>query len=61
VARPGEERAPEWGPAEGYSYQARCALERRDAVAARDALERALLIAPDFKAAQRLLKQILAS
>jgi hypothetical protein len=61
VARPGEERAPEWGPAEGYSYQARCALERRDAVAARDALERALLIAPDFKAAQRLLKQIIAS
>jgi tetratricopeptide (TPR) repeat protein len=61
VARPGEERAPEWGPAEGYAYAGRCALERGDAVAARDALERALLIAPDFKAARRLLKQITAS
>ncbi len=61
VARPGEERAPEWGPAEGYAYEARCALQRGDAVAARDALERALLIAPDFKAARQLLKPITAS
>jgi hypothetical protein len=61
AARPGEEHVPEWGPAEGYTYQARCALERGDAVSARDALERALLIAPDFKAARQLLKQITAS
>ena len=61
VARPGEERAPEWGPAEGYTYQARCALQRGDAIAARDALERALLIAPDLRAARQLLKQMTAS
>lgn len=61
VARPGEEHVPEWGPAEGYTYAARCALERGDAASARDALERALLIAPDFKAARLLLKQITAS
>jgi hypothetical protein len=41
--------------------QGRCALERGDAVAARDALERALLIAPDLRAARRLLKQMTAS
>ena len=47
AARPGEEHVPEWGLAEGYTYRARCDLERGDAAAARDALERALLIAPD--------------
>jgi hypothetical protein len=58
MARPSEEHVPEWGPAEGYTYQARCALERGDAAAARDALERALLIAPDFTVARQLMKQI---
>lgn len=60
VARPGEERAPEWGAAEGYAYRARCDLERGDVVAARDALERALLIAPGFQLARRLMARITA-
>ena len=60
AARPGEEHVPEWGPAEGYTYRARCDLERGDAAAARDALERALLIAPDYQLARRLVARITA-
>ena len=60
AARPGEEHVPEWGPAEGYTYRARCDLERGDAAAARDALERALLIAPDYQLARRLIARITA-
>jgi hypothetical protein len=60
AARPGAEQAPEWGLAEGYTYRARCDLERGDAGAARDALERALLIAPDFQLARRLVARITA-
>ncbi|HSY08780.1 MAG TPA: hypothetical protein VK820_09630 [Steroidobacteraceae bacterium] len=60
AARPGAEHVPEWGPAEGYTYRARCDLERGDAAAARDALERALLIAPDFQLARRLIARITA-
>jgi tetratricopeptide (TPR) repeat protein len=60
AARPGEEHVPEWGPAEGYAYRARCDLERGDAGAARDALERALLIAPDYQLARRLIARITA-
>jgi len=58
AARPGEEHVPEWGPAEGYTYRARCDFERGDAAAARDALERALLIAPDYQLARRLIARI---
>jgi hypothetical protein len=36
--RPGADRVPEWGSAEGYTFRARCDLERGDAAAARDAL-----------------------
>jgi len=57
-ARSGEEHVPEWGLAEGYAYRARCDLERGDAAAARDALERALLIAPDYQLARRLIARI---
>ena len=60
AARPGEEHVPEWGLAEGYTYRARCDLERGDAAAARDALERALLIAPDYQLARRLVARITA-
>jgi hypothetical protein len=60
AARPGEEHVPEWGVAEAYTYRARCDLERGDAAAARDALERALLIAPDFQLARRLVARITA-
>jgi len=60
AARPGAEHVPEWGPAEGYTYRARCDLARADTAAARDALERALLIAPDFQLARRLIARITA-
>jgi hypothetical protein len=60
AARPAAEHVPEWGLAEGYAYQARCALDRGEVGAARDALERALLIAPDFQLARRLIAHITA-
>jgi hypothetical protein len=60
AARPGEEHVPEWGTAEGYAFWGRCELDRGEAVAARDALERALLIAPDFALARRLIARITA-
>jgi len=60
AARPAEEHVPEWGLAEGYAYQARCDLDHGEVGAARDALERALLIAPDFQVARRLIARITA-
>jgi hypothetical protein len=60
AARPGAEHVPEWGGAEGYTYRARCDLARGDAASARDALERALLIAPDFQLARRMIARITA-
>jgi hypothetical protein len=58
AARSGAEHVPDWGLAEAYTYRANCDLERSDAAAARDALERALLIAPDFQMARRLIARI---
>jgi tetratricopeptide (TPR) repeat protein len=60
AARPEEEHVPEWGTAEGYTSSARCHLEHGDPAAARDALERALLIAPDYQLARRLMARITA-
>ena len=60
AARPAEEHVPEWGLAEGYAYRARCDLDHGAVGAARDALERALLIAPDFQLARRLIARITA-
>jgi len=60
AARPGEEHVPEWGLADAYTYRARCDLDRGDVGQARDALERALLIAPDFQLARRLIARITA-
>jgi tetratricopeptide (TPR) repeat protein len=56
--RQGVERTPGWGAAEAYTYLGRGYLERGDVLNARDALERALLIAPDFAMAKRLLTKI---
>ena len=56
--RQGIEHAPSWGAAEAYVYLARCQLERGATLAARDALERALLIAPEFAEARRLMARI---
>jgi len=49
---------PGWGAAEAYTWLGRCYLDTGDAVKARDALERALLIAPEFGRARRLLAAI---
>jgi hypothetical protein len=56
--RHGVDRTPGWGAAEAYTYLGRGYLERGDVLNARDALERALLIAPDFVLAKRLLTKI---
>jgi len=58
--RAGIERLPGWGAAEAYFYLARDLLDHADPVAARDALEHALLIAPEFLQARRLMAKILA-
>ena len=52
------DKVPGWGSAEAYTWLGRCYLDSGDAVAARDALERALLIAPEFGQARRLLAAI---
>lgn len=56
--RQGMDRTPGWGAAEAYTYLGRGYLERGDVLNARDALERALLIAPDFALAKRLMTRI---
>jgi tetratricopeptide (TPR) repeat protein len=56
--RQGVDRTPGWGAAEAYAYLGRGYLDQGDVVAARDALERALLIAPDFVMARKLLTRI---
>ena len=56
--RQGVEPVPGWGAAEAYTFLARSHLDRGDALAARDALERALLIAPEFALARRLMIRI---
>lgn len=52
------EHIPGWGAAEAYVYLARCHLDRGATLEARDALERALLIAPEFAEARRLMAKI---
>ncbi len=49
---------PGWGAAEAYTWLGRCYLDSGETVMARDALERALLIAPEFGQARRLLTTI---
>jgi tetratricopeptide (TPR) repeat protein len=52
------EHTPSWGGAEAYLYLGKCYLDRGAALEARDALERALLIAPEFAEARRLMARI---
>jgi hypothetical protein len=59
AARAGASTMPEWGAAEAYAFLARALYEQRDVVGAREALERALLIAPDYAYARRLAAQII--
>jgi hypothetical protein len=49
---------PGWGAAEASVFLARDLLDHGDAVAARDALERALVSAPEFAQARRLMAKI---
>jgi tetratricopeptide (TPR) repeat protein len=50
--------APAWGLADAYTRLGRIYLDRGDTVAARDALEHALLLAPEFQQARRLMTKI---
>lgn len=54
-AAPGQ---PDWGYAEASLLLGRLLLQQGDRIAARDAVERALVIAPDYRAARELLQQI---
>ncbi len=56
--RQGLERIPSWGAAEAWQGLAQVYLDRGDAIAARSALEHALLLMPDYKSAHRLLNHI---
>lgn len=53
VSRPGN---PDWGQAEALVLLGQVQLQRGDALAARDMIERALVIAPDYRKAQELLQ-----
>jgi tetratricopeptide (TPR) repeat protein len=52
---------PDWGHAEALLELARRYMRHDDRVAARDAVERALVIAPDYVAAQALLRIVAGS
>ncbi|HET9863725.1 MAG TPA: tetratricopeptide repeat protein [Steroidobacteraceae bacterium] len=58
AARTEASSTPEWGAAEAYAFLGRALFDQRDLVGAREALERALLIAPDYKFARRVMAQI---
>ncbi|HET7810538.1 MAG TPA: hypothetical protein VFL16_08160 [Steroidobacteraceae bacterium] len=58
AARAGASSTPEWGAAEAYAFLGRALFDQRDLVGAREALERALLVAPDYAYARRLMAQI---
>lgn len=52
-SRPGR---PDWGHVEALTMLGEAYLQRGEPVAARDALERALVLAPDYRQAQQLLQ-----
>jgi Tfp pilus assembly protein PilF len=56
-SRPGK---PDWGQAEALVLLGQAFLTRGDAVAARDALEKSLVLAPDYRKAQELLQMAAA-
>ncbi|MGA7539517.1 MAG: hypothetical protein WBW93_12215 [Steroidobacteraceae bacterium] len=51
---------PAWGAADAFTGLARDYLTRGDAIAARNVLERALLVAPHFGQARRLMAEIVS-
>jgi hypothetical protein len=58
--RAGPEVMPGWGAAEAYMFLGQNLLAHNDPVGARDALERALLLAPDYAQARRLMAKIIS-
>ena len=58
VAAPGE---PTWGAAEAWLFVGRAREERHDLLGARNAYEKALLVAPDFAGARRRLAALTGS
>ena len=60
VERSDADHLPGWGAAEAWLLLAHDLLDHGDAVAARDALEHALLIAPEFAEARRLMAKFTA-
>jgi hypothetical protein len=58
AARAGASSTPEWGAAEAYAFLGRALFDQRDVVGAREALERSLLIAPDYSFPRKLMGQI---
>jgi len=58
TARAGASTTPEWGAAEAYAFLGRALYDQRDVVGAREALERSLLIAPDYAFARTLMAKI---
>ncbi len=51
---------PAWGAADAFTYLAQDYLTRGKALAARNVLERALLVAPEFTQARRLMAAIIS-
>ncbi len=58
--RGGADALPGWGASEAYYYLGRALLEHGDPVGARDALEHALLLAPEYGEARALMARITA-
>jgi hypothetical protein len=55
-APPSAPGKPDWGHVEALTLLGESYLQRGDGVAARDAIERALVLAPDYRQAQRVLE-----
>jgi hypothetical protein len=58
--RPPAAGLPAWGAADAFTYLAQDYLIRGRPLAARNVLERALLVAPDFAQARRLMAEIVS-
>jgi len=56
AAPPSAPGRPDWGHVEALTMLGETYLQRGDPVAARDALERALVLAPDYRQARQLLQ-----
>lgn len=56
AAPPSQPGKPDWGHAEALALLGQSYLQRGEMVAARDVLERALVLAPDYRQAQKLLQ-----